>query len=55
MNRSDGGTLALAVQMLPGHLISGFVGIYGSDKPRVMLFPAPTATKLDLVYVQDCP
>jgi len=45
--------LAFAVQMLPGHLVCGFVGISGRDEPRVLLLPAATAAKLDLVYVHD--
>ena len=44
---------AFAVQMLPGHLVCGFVGISGGDEPRVVLLPAATAAKLDLVYVHD--
>ena len=44
---------AFAVQMLPGHPVCGFVGIYGRDEPRVLLLPAATAAKLDLVYVHD--
>ena len=39
--------------MLPGHPVCGFVGIYGRDVPRVLLLPAATAAKLDLVYVHD--
>jgi len=39
--------------MLPGHLVCGFVGISGRDEPRVLLLPAATAAKLDLVYVHD--
>ena len=39
--------------MLPGHPVCGFVGIYGRDEPRVLLLPAATAAKLDLVYVHD--
>jgi hypothetical protein len=38
---------------LPGHLVCGFVGISGRDEPRVLLLPAATAAKLDLVYVHD--
>ena len=41
------------MQMLPGHPVCGFVGIYGRDEPRVLLLPAATAAKLDLVYVHD--
>ena len=44
---------AFAVQMLPGHLVCGFVGISGRDEPSVLLLPAATAAKLDLVYVHD--
>jgi hypothetical protein len=39
--------------MLPGHLVCGFVGISGRNEPRVLLLPATTAEKLDLVYVHD--
>ena len=39
--------------MLPNHLVCVFVGIFGRDEPRVLLLPAATAAKLDLVYVQD--
>jgi hypothetical protein len=39
--------------MLPGHLVCGFVGISGRDEPRILLLPAATAAKLDLVYVHD--
>jgi hypothetical protein len=39
--------------MLTGHLVCGFVGISGRDEPRVLLLPAATAAKLDLVYVHD--
>ena len=35
------------MQLLPGHLVCGFVGISGRDEPRVLLLPAATATKLD--------
>ena len=44
---------AFAVQMLPCHLVCGFVGICGRDEPSVLLLPAATAAKLDLVYVHD--
>ena len=39
--------LAFAVQMLPGHLVCGFVGISGRNEPRALLPPAATAAKLD--------
>src|SRR5215813_12875100 len=39
--------------MLPCHLVCGFVGIRGPDKPSVLLLPAAMAAKLDLVYVHD--
>jgi hypothetical protein len=39
--------------MLPGNLVCGFVGISGRDEPRILLLPAATAAKLDLVYVRD--
>jgi hypothetical protein len=42
---------AFAVQMLPDHLVCGFVGISGRDEPRVLLFATATGAKLDLVYV----
>ena len=41
------------MQMLPGHLVCGFVGISGGDESCVLLLPVATAAKLDLVYVQD--
>jgi hypothetical protein len=44
---------AFAVQMLPGHLVCGFVGISRRDEPCVLPLPAATAAKLDLVYVHD--
>src|SRR5262244_2537913 len=36
--------------MLSGHPVCGFVGISGRNEPRVLLLPAATAAKLDLVY-----
>jgi hypothetical protein len=36
-----------------GEIIAAFVGISGRDEPRVLLLPAATAAKLDLVYVHD--
>ena len=44
---------ALAAQMFADHPICGFVGISGRDEPHVLLLPAATAAKLDLVYVHD--
>jgi hypothetical protein len=41
------------MQVLPGHLVRGFVGISGRDESRILLLPAATAAKLDLVYVHD--
>jgi hypothetical protein len=39
--------------MLSGHLVCGFIGISGRDEPGVLLLPAATAAKLDLVNVHD--
>jgi hypothetical protein len=33
--------------------VCGFVGISSRDEPRILLLPAATAAKLDLVYVHD--
>jgi hypothetical protein len=43
--------VAFAVQMRPGHFVCGFARISGRHEPRVLLLPAATAAKLDLVYV----
>jgi hypothetical protein len=45
--------VAFAVQMRPGHFVCGFARISGRDEPRVLLLPAATAAKLDLVNVHD--
>jgi len=37
--------------MYAGHRVCGFLGISGRDKARVLLLPAATVAKLDLVYV----
>src|SRR5262245_33495739 len=42
---------AFAAQMFAGHLVCGFIGIYGRDNVRVLLLPAATVAKLDLVHV----
>src|SRR5215475_345561 len=52
------GTLAVSrgVKQLwrwASHHVCGFVGICGRDEPSVLLLPAATAAKLDLVYVHD--
>jgi hypothetical protein len=39
--------------MPPDHLVCGFVGISSRDEPRILLLPAASAAKLDLVYVHD--
>jgi hypothetical protein len=44
--------VAFAVQMLPGHLVCGFVRISGRNEPRMFLFTAATAARIDFVYVQ---
>src|ERR671930_308256 len=41
------------VQIFASHLVCGFVDISGRDEPRVLLVPAATAAKVDLVYVHD--
>jgi hypothetical protein len=42
--------------MFAGHPICGFVGISGRDNVRLLMLPAATAVKLDLVYVHgDAP
>jgi hypothetical protein len=42
---------AFAAQLYPGHPVSGFVGVSGRNKARVLLLPAAAVAKLDLVYV----
>jgi hypothetical protein len=37
--------------MLPGNLVCGFLRISGHDEPRVFLFTAATAPRIDFVYV----
>jgi hypothetical protein len=37
--------------MLPGHLVCGFVRISGRNEPRMFLFTAATAARIDFVYV----
>jgi hypothetical protein len=38
--------------MFPGHLVCGFVRIFGRDEPCVFLFTAATAPRINFVYVQ---
>jgi len=37
--------------MLSGNLVCGFLRISGRDEPRVFLFTAATAPRIDFVYV----
>jgi hypothetical protein len=51
--QSNPPAVAFAVQMRPGHFVCRFARISGRHEPRVLLLPAATAAKLDLVYVHD--
>ena len=51
--QSNPPAVAFAVQMRPGPFVCRFARISGRHEPRVLLLPAATAAKLDLVYVHD--